>query len=127
VERNVAARPTPAWPLSMLVLILLLLPIAAAAQAQPPTAGTGSLRGLVRDASGSPLPGAIVGLNTGDAMIDSAVTDDKGAFEFPSVHAGRYTVRVALINFTGAVRNVNVEAGAAATVDAVLHCRSTRM
>ena len=54
-------------------------------------------------------------------MIDSAVTDEKGAFEFPSVHAGRYTVRVALINFTGAVRNVNVEAGAAATVEAVLH------
>ncbi len=54
-------------------------------------------------------------------MIDSAVTDDNGAFEFPSVNAGRYTVRVALINFTGAVRNVNVEAGAAATVEAVLH------
>ena len=75
----------------------------------------------MRDASGSPLPGAIVGLNTDSGMIDSAVTDDKGAFEFPSVNAGRYTVRVALINFTGAVRNVNVEAGAAATVEAVLH------
>jgi outer membrane receptor protein involved in Fe transport len=124
VERNIAARPTPAWPLSMLVLILLLLPVAAAAQTQPSTTGTtatGALRGLVRDASGSPLPGAIVGLNTDGGTIDSAVTDEKGAFEFPSVHTGRYTVRVALINFTGAVRNVNVEAGAAAMVDAVLH------
>jgi hypothetical protein len=109
------------WLSSIVCLILLLLP--AAAVGQSAATGTGALRGLVRDASGAPLPGAIVGLNAsnGDAMVDSAVTDEKGAFEFPAVNAGRYTVRVVLINFTGAVRNVNVEAGAAAMVDAVLH------
>jgi hypothetical protein len=121
VERTIAARPTPVWPLSLIVLILLLLPVAAVAQSQSHSTGTGALRGVVRDASGGPLPGAIVGLNTGDAMIDSAVTDDQGAFEFHAVRAGRYTVRVALINFTGAARNVTVEAGAAATVETVLH------
>jgi outer membrane receptor protein involved in Fe transport len=121
VERNLAGRPTPTWLLSLIALLLtLLLPMAAAAQTGTGT-GTGVLRGIVRDASGSPLPGAIVGLNNDGGMIDSAVTDDKGAFEFSAVDVGRYTVRVALINFTGAVRNVSVEAGAAAMVDAVLH------
>jgi hypothetical protein len=118
VRRNTsAARPGPVWLLSLIVIVLLLLPVAALAQ--PGTPGTGAVRGLVRDASGSPLPGAIVGLNTdAGAMIDSAVTDESGAFVFPAVNAGRYTVRVALINFTGAVRNVNVEAGASASIEA---------
>lgn len=125
MERNITARPTPAWPLTLIVFVLLLLrPTAAAAQTQQQAAGAGALRGVVRDAAGGPLPGAIVGLHGTDAgpgMIDSAVTDDNGAFEFQSVRAGRYTVRVGLINFTGAARNVNVEAGGIATVETVLH------
>lgn len=90
----------------------------------PAAAGSGALRGVVRDASGGALPGAIVnlhGVDTGPGMIDSAVTDDSGTFEFKSLRAGRYTVRVALINFTGAARNIKVEAGATATVETTLH------
>jgi len=115
VQGNPSSRLIAAF---LLFSSVFFLPLAA--DAQP----AGALRGVVRDAAGGPLPGAIVGLHGADAnagMVDSAVTDDQGAFEFPAVNAGRYTVRVQLINFTGAARNVTVESGAAATVDAVLH------
>src|SRR6201999_4033587 len=64
VQRNLAARAIPAWLLSLIVSIVLILPAAAGA-------APGALRGHVRDASGSPLPGAIVGLHVVASKSDS--------------------------------------------------------
>src|SRR5262245_12310966 len=98
-------------PIPILVLLLAMLSSSAQAKADD---GVGSVRGQVRDATGSPLPGAVVELR-GQAVA-TAVTNDEGAFDFPGLAAGRYVVQVALINFTGASRSVDVTSGEAATV-----------
>jgi hypothetical protein len=76
---------------------LLAVLCAAPAQAQTPT---GRLAGTVLDDSGGVLPGATVTLtNAGTNAIQVAVTGETGAFVFPQVLAGTYTVNVSLQGF----------------------------
>ena len=70
---------------------------------------TGTVSGLVVDASSQVVPGATVSL-TNDASGDgrTAVTDDRGAFTFRAVPPGSYTVRIDLSGFRALVQARNI-------------------
>jgi carboxypeptidase family protein/TonB-dependent receptor-like protein len=80
---------------TLLALALALAPPAASAQAT-----LGSLTGVVRDSQEAVLPGAAVTLtNTGTGTTQSLVTNEIGAYTFPQLPFGTYTVTVALTGF----------------------------
>ena len=75
-------------------LMLLVLPAAAVAQ-------TGSIAGVVRDATGAVLPGVTVEASS-PALIErqrAATTDDKGQYKIVDLRPGVYTVTFTLAGF----------------------------
>ncbi len=85
---------------SIIGLVWLICAHAPPAWAQEPFTGTGSVRGRVIDSeSAAPISDVTVSLilsvrdSEGDARAETHSTDEKGEFEFPSVPAGRYTVK----------------------------------
>jgi hypothetical protein len=76
--------------MNRLLLLLLLLLMAASAQAQS------LLSGIVRDASGQPLPGANVYLRT---TFDGASTDSLGQFRFSTTQTGPFTLVATLVSY----------------------------
>ena len=87
-----------------------------AASAQP----EGRLAGVVRDATGSVLPG--VTLTVAGPVLTAprtVVTDDHGGYVLDSLPAGRYLVTAALNGFEPKTTEVDVEGGSA-TLDLVL-------
>ncbi|MFB3921966.1 MAG: carboxypeptidase regulatory-like domain-containing protein [Terriglobia bacterium] len=54
---------------------------------------TGSISGIVRDASGAVIPGVSVKvLNTGTGIVQTAETDSVGFYNFPALPVGHYDV-----------------------------------
>ncbi|HXE79477.1 MAG TPA: TonB-dependent receptor [Vicinamibacterales bacterium] len=93
--------------------------IASQASFRSPRAG-GSLVGVVRDADGRPIPGAIVSA-VGRRTI-TGTTDLEGRVAFESLPAGEYLVRVHRAGFdAGHSRIVRVRTGAEAAYSFVLH------
>src|SRR5262245_55011881 len=79
----------------------------------------GSIFGKVTDSSGAVLPGVTVTV-TGPALQQPlvAVTAESGAYQFPSVPIGTFTVTYELTSFKKAVRNnVVIETGFNAQLD----------
>ena len=79
--------------------VALMLVVAAAALARAQSA-TGSIEGIVRDATAGVLPGATVvveQLNTG--VHRTVVSDARGTFTLPLVPTGSYRVSAALTGF----------------------------
>ena len=75
--------------LGVVALALFLIPALAAAQTP-----LGRVAGTVLDPSGGVLPGATVTLtNTGTAQVLTTVSGEAGAFLFPQVPVGTYTVK----------------------------------
>jgi iron complex outermembrane receptor protein len=94
-------------------LILALAPFEARAQT-----GTGAIRGVVRDAAGIPIPGAIVlVVNEGTQARLETVTDPQGTFRAADLAAGRYRVEAIFDGFERAVRRSAVQDGQAVTID----------
>ncbi len=96
--------------------VFLLALGAAAARAQTP----GQLAGVVRDATGSVLPGVTVTI-TGAALGSprTVVTDEHGRYVLDSIPGGRYLVTAAFSGF--APWSTEIEVGAnGATLDVVL-------
>jgi hypothetical protein len=90
----------------LFVCCCLLVPIAAGAQ----TALSGSIAGVVKDASGGVLPGVTVEASS-PALIEQArtvVTDDQGVYRIVSLVPGIYTVTFSLPGF-GSVRREGLE------------------
>jgi hypothetical protein len=81
--------------------------------AASPTQLLGSLIGSVADNSGIPQMGAVVKLyNRNDRLIEQAVTSAEGAFSFPALTPGIYSVRVSVSSFVPALRrNISVQPG----------------
>jgi len=102
---------TPVW------LALSLLVLTGRAEAQ----GLGAIGGTVVDASGAVLPGVSVTLSNPLGSIggnQSAVTDERGAYQFLRLVPGSYTVRTDLAGFRSASQeNVVVNADATARAD----------
>ena len=83
---------------------------------------TSTLAGVVMDGSGAMIPGAdVVARHNATGVSVSAVTNSDGAFSFPALNIGRYTVTVSLQGFkTAVINNVVLTSGAGANVRATL-------
>lgn len=96
---------------ALLCLVPLLSPPAAAqspqphapAASQPPAPFPARVTGVVLDASGGAIPGAVVTLRVA-GMVRDTVTDAAGAFLFEHVPAGRATLAVAFDQFATVTR-----------------------
>jgi hypothetical protein len=104
-------------PTGVLVCLALLAAGPAAAQVS-----TGEIFGKATDTTGAVLPGASVTLS-GTSLIQplSAVTTETGAYRFPRIPIGTYTVTFELAGFKKFVRDdIIIQAGFNAEVNARL-------
>ncbi|MCS7023858.1 MAG: carboxypeptidase-like regulatory domain-containing protein [Bryobacteraceae bacterium] len=94
-------------------LALVSAPFAIPAPPPGQTSLTGSIAGVVRNAIGVPQMGATVTLfNRLERQVAKTLTSDQGTFQFDSLPADMYTVRVTLASFLPAVRsNIAVQPG----------------
>src|ERR1700704_3877325 len=79
----------------------------------------GSIGGEARDSSGAIVSGAVVtAINTGTNAPRSAVTNEAGAYSFPSLPPGTYTVKVEKVGFKTVIRNqIELQVQLAARID----------
>ena len=99
----------------VVTLIAVAQPGAALAQS------TSALSGFVRDASGAPVPGALVRVIAESAgTTTEKVSDEQGAYRADALSSGRYRVETVLAGFETAVRRVALEPGQAAALDLTL-------
>src|SRR5204862_4445624 len=67
---------------------------------------SGSIAGVIVDQSGSAIPGATVGLtNTGTNAARSVLTNDAGAYSFPTLPPGIYNLKAEKTGFKALVQN----------------------
>jgi hypothetical protein len=83
---------------------------------------TGSIRGTVTDKDGGVVPGASVELkNNATSVAKTEVTNSSGAYVFPALDLGTYTVSVTLSGFKTFVHtDVRIAAGTTAELRATL-------
>src|SRR4051812_16525014 len=101
-------------PLRLVKFGLILCTAFGHAQAQT---ANGTLHGIVRDAGGAPLPGAIVTLS-GTALETS--TDREGEFYFGSVPEGNYTAHISYLGLPASDQTVAVGSGQNASLATTL-------
>jgi hypothetical protein len=102
------------------VVATVILAIGGMAYGQGGT--TSTLSGIVVDSSGGIIPGADVTIkHNATGVTTTAVSNSSGAFSFPGLNVGAYTVTVTLQGFkTFVVNDVVLNAGSPANVRAVL-------
>jgi len=84
--------------LSAISLLMLLLSIASA------QIGSSSVRGIVNDPQGHPVPGATVTIASGEKSFTRAqVTNDTGGYVFSSIPPGTYRIEVEAKGFKKAL------------------------
>ena len=89
--------PRPTRPARLFLILLILLTGVPPAAAQTPT---GSIEGVVVDASGAVVPGVtVVVTHEPTGTVREVVTDGQGAFRAPLLPLGPYTVKAALAGF----------------------------
>lgn len=92
---------TRPWRLCLMLLLALGL-ASTAARAQTTT---GTILGDVKDAQGLRLPGVTVTVtNQTNGATRELVTDDNGAFSFPALSPGLYTLKASLAGFRDITR-----------------------
>jgi hypothetical protein len=99
------------------VFAALLVVSGAAAHAQ--TAQTGTISGVIQDASGGVLPGVTITITSVDqGFTRSTVSDDNGKYVFPAVPVGMYRLTATLQGFDKAeAANSLVETSKTTMVD----------
>ena len=102
----------PRGPSAVLLLCLSLSAANAGAQDRG-----GAVAGVVTDAGHYVLPGAQIELQP---QGQSAVSDQEGRFAIANVKPGDYTVTISYVGLLPMTKNLSVEAGQTARVDAVL-------
>ncbi|OZC03788.1 carboxypeptidase-like regulatory domain-containing protein [Rubricoccus marinus] len=88
----------------MRALVIVLLLLASGALAQPAT-----VNGIVRDASGFPLPGANVYLS---GTARGAASDADGKYSIEDVPPGAYRIVASMLGYQAAVREIRLAGGA---------------
>ena len=107
------------WLTRALLLVLLAIPGTPSAFAQ---IQTGEIHGRVTDASGAVLPGVTVTVE-GRSLIqpEVTVTTETGAYSFPRLPVGTYSVRFELAGFRQLThQGVQIQSGFAAQINAKL-------
>jgi hypothetical protein len=96
------------------VLLVMLAFVAAGAQES-----RGSLSGTVTDPNGAALPGATVEIRNVDTNVaNTATTNEEGAYSFPLLNPGKYTLTVTSSGFANATReNVEIRVSEKLTLD----------
>jgi len=94
-------------------LMLVGSPVLVCAQT-----GLTSLRGTVTDSSGAVLAGADVSLeNAATGFHASDATDQNGAYEFPQIPPGKYTISVGKANFGKQLKSAELLVSQPATIN----------
>ena len=97
-------------------LLVLALALPSMGQEQ-----RGSIEGIVTDASGAVLPGAIVEVQSAVGVVQRSTTDATGGFRFPSLPPGTYSVTASLSGFTArTLDDVTLSLGQIKKVDVAL-------
>lgn len=94
-------------PLTLAIVAYLTVPNVFA------QAGTGAIEGVVRDAQGGVLPGAMMTLhNQATGVVRTTTSEHDGSYRFPALQPGRYTLRAELAGFvTEEVRDIVITIG----------------
>jgi hypothetical protein len=110
IEASGSMRANPTGVVPLLAVALLSTPLLSTAS---PDSLTGSIAGVVRDGLGIPQMGATVLLfNRLERQVARTLTTDSGSFEFNSLPADMYTIRVSLASYLPAIRsNISVQPG----------------
>lgn len=95
----------------------LALPLPSAAQTPAGDVQACGVEGTVRDATGDPLPGVVVALQTTGLSV---VSGDDGRYCLPRLRAGRYLIEFSLAGFRPVVNAVEVQAEPAGVVDVLM-------
>lgn len=96
----------------------ILFVLALMAFAIPAAAQTGTIRGKVAGATGTPVSGAQVQASTGLRAVATARSDANGDFRMSNLPAGTYTVRARLLGYSAAsASNIAVSSGFVATAN----------
>lgn len=100
------------------LLLLVLLPAGVLAQA-----GSSTISGVVKDATGGALPGASVTVVNEDTGVSiQTVTNDEGLYRVPALVPGRYRVETSLDGFDPAVRRpITLEVSQTLAIDIMLN------
>jgi Carboxypeptidase regulatory-like domain/TonB dependent receptor len=103
----------------ILAIVALLLPRAVHAQA----AATGSIEGVVTDASGGVLPGvSVVVKNVDTNLTRDLTTDARGRYRATALQPGRYEVSATFAGFQATpIGNISVQVGQTVPVDVKMH------
>jgi virginiamycin B lyase len=102
---------------AIFVLATALLSLVAAASMQGATTG-GNVRGVVKNSSGEPLPGAFVKLiNESNRLTFMFVSQEKGRYSADGLPPGKYEVQGVGNGFQSDMKPVEVVIGKAAVVD----------
>jgi hypothetical protein len=104
--------------LTLSALLLTIFALSAAFGQE----NTGAIRGVIKDPNGSALPGAKV-TATSAALVRSidATSDSEGAYRFPKLPAGVYTITVTQTGFkTSKNEAINLLLGSELTLDITL-------
>ena len=93
----------PAWAAMLMTCVLLFAaPSAVFGQA---SSGTGSISGLVTDASGAVVPGADVAVRNVDTNVARNLkSNDAGVYEAVSLQPGNYEVKITKTGFATLTR-----------------------
>jgi iron complex outermembrane recepter protein len=82
---------------------------------------TATITGIVRDSSGSTVPGANVrAINDTTTASSEAFSDEKGAYSIESLLPGSYRIEVTLDGFDLVSKKVDLTAGQTVSIDATL-------
>src|SRR5262249_13559126 len=90
-------------------------------------ASNGSIGGIVQDSTSALIPGVTVTLtNTQTGVVDTRLTNDSGAYNFPSVPPGVYKLSGGLTGFTSDTKDgVQVGTQSQLRLDLVLRVGAT--
>jgi hypothetical protein len=101
------------------VAALLALSFASISVAQG--VQTGSIRGVVKDVTGQPLPQAVIGATSPIQQgARSTTSDHAGAYQLTGLAPGTYTIRVDFSGFQSVTRTVRVGLGSIERLDVTL-------
>src|SRR5437016_7002239 len=82
----------------------------------------GSISGVIRDASGAVIPGAMVTVtNPATNQVRSAISNEAGVYNFPVLQPGKYNIKVELPGFRSITQNdVELQVQQSARIDFTL-------